>query len=283
MDIGTSGLLRQPPSALPCTIATRQQAAYNEPTTSSHRDMNYNDQDCRQAAPGQPPKPYPPQSRFPYVQPAQPQVVIPVAPSGYQFWPNAVTRQPQPVSQQRHVSHEQQASVLLSQFQQQPRQQSRTQAPQPQHMLQQPPAYAQAYPYPPKQPSVSLQPVIIPPQRPPHVQHRAHNVNDRTSAQTQRPISNHIPHNSSTTSPAVSKPVSKSVITPDLPVDYRLLLLSLSDQYISQARGMASLITHNRPDADSEVYYRLISTGIICLETVLNKVRHWTVIIPTHD
>lgn len=67
--------------------------------------------------------------------------------------------------------------------------------------------------------------------------------------------------------------VSKSVITPDLPVDYRILLLSLSDYYITEARSVATLIAHNQRGADTGMYYKLMATGIGCLEAVLKKVR----------
>ena len=45
-------------------------------------------------------------------------------------------------------------------------------------------------------------------------------------------------------------------------VDYRILVLSLSDQYIKAARKIAALIAHNQDGADIEQYHDLISTGL---------------------
>lgn len=64
----------------------------------------------------------------------------------------------------------------------------------------------------------------------------------------------------------------KPVITKDLPVDYRLLLLSLADQYIGEARSMGSGLVRNGAGADSNRYYKLMATGMGCYESVLKKV-----------
>ena len=64
----------------------------------------------------------------------------------------------------------------------------------------------------------------------------------------------------------------KSVVTPSLPIDYRLLLLSLADQYISQARSLGTLIAYNHTGADRGRYQKLLATGLGCYEAVLKKV-----------
>ena len=64
----------------------------------------------------------------------------------------------------------------------------------------------------------------------------------------------------------------KPVITKDLPVDYRLLLLSLADQYIEEARSLGALIAHNQAGADAARYYKLMATGMGCYEAILKKV-----------
>lgn len=56
------------------------------------------------------------------------------------------------------------------------------------------------------------------------------------------------------------------------PVDYQVLLLSLADEYLNAAHRhgtMTALTTHQ---GDVEEYYKLIATGLGCLEAVL-KVR----------
>lgn len=228
--------------------------------------MNYDEKHCHPAAPGPPSKQYPPQARMPYIepQPIQPQVVIQVAPSNYQFWPTAHPRQPPPIPQQRYVpSQHQQASLLPQQFQQNPqryRQQYHQQyAPQhpEQNAYQRQPNYTQPYAY-PQQPAT---------------QQQAYDLNNRVSAQPQWSTSKSIAPGPQTSTPTTSKTAQRPIRTPDLPVDYRLLLLSLSDQYIAQAHSMAALLTHNRSSADTQMYYKLMSAGMGCLQAVLHKVR----------
>jgi len=69
---------------------------------------------------------------------------------------------------------------------------------------------------------------------------------------------------------------SKQVNSKDLPVDYRLLLLSLADQYIAGARGLGSLIAANGLSATHvEQRCKLVATGLGCLETVLKEKVRW--------
>ena len=64
----------------------------------------------------------------------------------------------------------------------------------------------------------------------------------------------------------------KPVIRRELPVDYRLLLLSLADQYIGEARSIGALVAYGQDGGNLERYYKLMSTGMGCLETILKKV-----------
>ena len=79
--------------------------------------------------------------------------------------------------------------------------------------------------------------------------------------------------------PTTTASPATSIITPDLPVDYRVLLLRLSEQYIAEARLNSAQIALDRPDADPERYYKLIGMGLSCLETVLNQ-KTWTGSMP---
>lgn len=56
------------------------------------------------------------------------------------------------------------------------------------------------------------------------------------------------------------------------PVDYQLLLLSLAEDYFAAAHGQGSMVALARREVEMEKYYKLIATGLGCLETVL-KVR----------
>ncbi|EON61650.1 hypothetical protein W97_00866 [Coniosporium apollinis CBS 100218] len=60
---------------------------------------------------------------------------------------------------------------------------------------------------------------------------------------------------------------------PALPVDYHLLLLSLAEDYIAAAHGMGSLVALHCRNADMEAYYKLIATGLGCMESVLKNWR----------
>lgn len=62
----------------------------------------------------------------------------------------------------------------------------------------------------------------------------------------------------------------KPVITPQYEPDYSVLLLSLSDHYITAARRLAPLIAHNRENVDPARYHQLISAGLRCMECSLN-------------
>lgn len=71
----------------------------------------------------------------------------------------------------------------------------------------------------------------------------------------------------------------KPIVTPDLPVDYRLLLLHLSEQYITEARSLSANIALHQEAEDQERYYELMAMGMRCLEAVL-KHKSWSVAMP---
>lgn len=53
------------------------------------------------------------------------------------------------------------------------------------------------------------------------------------------------------------------------PLDYQLLLLSLAEDYFNAAHGQGSLVALAEREMELERYYKLIATGLGCLETVL--------------
>lgn len=58
-------------------------------------------------------------------------------------------------------------------------------------------------------------------------------------------------------------------------VDYQLLLLSLAEEYFTAANGGESLDAIHRGEMDSQAYYKLIATGLGCLEALLKVNDLW--------
>ncbi|KAI4763290.1 hypothetical protein E4T52_04674 [Aureobasidium sp. EXF-3400] len=54
-------------------------------------------------------------------------------------------------------------------------------------------------------------------------------------------------------------------------IDLQPVLLGLADQYISKAHGMSPYLARNPQEADIDQYYRLISAGLGCMESVLKN------------
>lgn len=52
-------------------------------------------------------------------------------------------------------------------------------------------------------------------------------------------------------------------------VDYQVLLLSLADEYLNAAHSHGTTVASLRKDNDVEEYYKLLATGLGCLEAVL--------------
>ena len=53
------------------------------------------------------------------------------------------------------------------------------------------------------------------------------------------------------------------------PLDYQMLLLSLAEDYFAAAHGDGSMIALLRREMEVQRYYKLIATGLGCLEAVL--------------
>lgn len=54
-----------------------------------------------------------------------------------------------------------------------------------------------------------------------------------------------------------------------LPADLSVMLLSAADEYIAAARGMGALVAREKREADVRQYYKLMATGLGCMDTVL--------------
>lgn len=73
-----------------------------------------------------------------------------------------------------------------------------------------------------------------------------------------------------TVAPEAVKFAVKPVISRELPVDYRMLLLSLADQYIASARTMSLSVVYDQSSRGQ--YHKLIATGLGCVEQVTRRV-----------
>ena len=56
-----------------------------------------------------------------------------------------------------------------------------------------------------------------------------------------------------------------------LPADLSVMLLSAADEYIAAARGMGSMIVRDKRALDLQMYYKLMSTAMGCMDTVLKE------------
>ncbi len=52
-------------------------------------------------------------------------------------------------------------------------------------------------------------------------------------------------------------------------VDYQLLLLSLAEEYIAAAHGLGSVVALTGRSKETEKYYKLMATGMGCMEAAL--------------
>ena len=52
-------------------------------------------------------------------------------------------------------------------------------------------------------------------------------------------------------------------------MDYQVLLLSLADEYLDAAHSHGTRVALSRRESDLEEYYKLVATGLGCLEAVL--------------
>ncbi|GFF73422.1 hypothetical protein IFM61392_05848 [Aspergillus lentulus] len=57
------------------------------------------------------------------------------------------------------------------------------------------------------------------------------------------------------------------------PIDYQVLLLSLADEYLKAAYGHGTMVALSRREMEIEEYYKLVATGLGCLEAVLKNWR----------
>lgn len=56
------------------------------------------------------------------------------------------------------------------------------------------------------------------------------------------------------------------------PIDYQILLLSLADEYLSAAHSQGTMVALERREMELGEYYKLVATGLGCLEAVLKVI-----------
>lgn len=123
---------------------------------------------------------------------------------------------------------------------------------------------------------VPLQPQSTPKNRPQSQIHTPTSQQHRspTLSQTSSQVRSH-------PQAAIKKSAPQAIQTPTrpqhapqtkaLPADLAVLLLSAADEYINAAHGMGSVAALSQRDTDLQHYYKLMSTGLGCMEAVLKR------------
>ncbi|CAG8175824.1 unnamed protein product [Penicillium olsonii] len=94
----------------------------------------------------------------------------------------------------------------------------------------------------------------------------------QTQPANQQPKSSHADkRNSHQSAEKVGKSVAAKPSKP--PVDYQVLLLSLADEYLNAAHARGTPTSMASGDSDVDEYYKLVATGLGCLEAVLKNWR----------
>jgi hypothetical protein len=58
-------------------------------------------------------------------------------------------------------------------------------------------------------------------------------------------------------------------------IDYQVLLLAMADEYLNAAHSHGTTVALLRMEMELEEYYRLVATGLGCLEAVLKVCSPW--------
>ncbi|KAL9631973.1 MAG: hypothetical protein Q9164_005598 [Protoblastenia rupestris] len=83
-----------------------------------------------------------------------------------------------------------------------------------------------------------------------------------------------VPPPSPATNISYATPIKTKTQQPALqvpPLDYSLLLLSMAEEYIAAAHSRGSIANIVTRETEMQEYYRLVATGLGCLETILRK------------
>lgn len=109
--------------------------------------------------------------------------------------------------------------------------------------------------------------------------HNAHHSNSNNASEAHLPKPSHqqfqgifAPAPGITNGPGVRVEGSARSNTSSPSVDYQLLLLSLAEEYFTAAHSGESLNAIHRGEMEPEAYYKLIATGLGCLEALLKVI-----------
>ncbi|KAL1647992.1 hypothetical protein SLS58_002317 [Diplodia intermedia] len=141
-----------------------------------------------------------------------------------------------------------------------------------QHMMQQP--------HPP-QPQPQLQQYqrypSLPAQYPPQHSSSPYQAPRPQQSHHSRPSHNPVPHAAQAASPPRQPTVQVQIPRPPPasppPIDHQQLLISLADEYVAAAYAMGPTVALSRRKSDEDKYYKLMSTGLGCLEAVIKHYR----------
>ncbi|RYO28954.1 hypothetical protein AA0113_g12127 [Alternaria arborescens] len=187
-----------------------------------------------------------------------------VTPSNGQA-PYRAPLQPQTTPQQQRVPPQSQSqSQLTPQLQRMPSLSTPQQQPPPSTPQQ--PRPSQSTPQQPRPQSTPQQQRVLPPSRTPSSQYGSPFPQPPSSKPRMHP------------QVVIPKTSASHQLTPTkrahlpqkaLPAELSELLLTAADEYIAVARGMGSLFIRERKEADVRQYYKLMSTAMGCMDTVL--------------
>ncbi|GAB7340557.1 hypothetical protein MBLNU457_6971t1 [Dothideomycetes sp. NU457] len=95
-----------------------------------------------------------------------------------------------------------------------------------------------------------------------------HNTTPTTTSQSRTSASLKTERMSNGTANGAPSPVTGSN---KLPIDYQVLMLSLAEEYISEARRNSKIVALNGSAEQAARYYQLIAQGLGCMDTVLTR------------
>jgi hypothetical protein len=94
-----------------------------------------------------------------------------------------------------------------------------------------------------------------------------------TTTYQQANIENVPPPNVPQSCSNVKPPTKLQQQSEEPPLDYQVLLLSLADEYLAAAHGHGMLVALAKREASADQYYKLVATGLGCIESVLQNGR----------
>ncbi|PGH04713.1 hypothetical protein GX51_03380 [Blastomyces parvus] len=121
-------------------------------------------------------------------------------------------------------------------------------------------------------PAPQVYPQVVIPHQPILHQHRAGRAAQQHSTsvpKSQLKKSQSLKHMRSKSPVKMPQPQPLPTATGKPVIDYHVLLLSLADEYIDAAHSQGTALAVAREEAETDEYYKLIATGLACLEVVL--------------